>query len=54
MPDLESAKKRKWWLLITSTIENLLFGQLLFGWSSLLLMLKSEEFYAYLCPGITW
>ncbi|CAH1802567.1 unnamed protein product [Owenia fusiformis] len=46
---LKRAVERRWWLIITSIIENLFFSALIFGWPALAIMLKAEGYFAGDC-----
>ncbi|XP_078598641.1 equilibrative nucleobase transporter 1-like isoform X1 [Branchiostoma floridae x Branchiostoma japonicum] len=42
---------KKWITFVTGVLECLLFGGLIFGWASLVIVLKSENFFSSNCPS---
>ncbi|CAB1325464.1 unnamed protein product [Coregonus sp. 'balchen'] len=44
---------RRWLTLVTGLLECLCFAGAMFGWASLVLVLKTEGYFSYLCVNIT-
>ncbi|KAL8576723.1 hypothetical protein ACOMHN_025196 [Nucella lapillus] len=47
--DTHQARQWRWLIVVLAAVENFLFGGLLFGWGSLVFVLKQEGIFAHLC-----
>lgn len=44
-------RSMRYFILISTIIESIIFSGLIFGWPALFYMLKNEQIYSYLCPN---
>ena len=48
-----AAGVRRWLTLVTGLMECLCFAGAVFGWASLVFVLKTEGYFSYLCVNAT-
>ncbi|XP_076456853.1 equilibrative nucleobase transporter 1-like isoform X2 [Babylonia areolata] len=49
--ETQQARRWRWLILVSAFLETFLFGGMVFGWGSLVFVLKQEGVFAHLCDG---